>query len=105
MFHFFAILFLTISPWSICDPLPKTIINVADAPVGKPVANAKEVAALPTHFDARQRWPECARTLGKVNSQGSCGSCWAFTTTEVAADRFCIASKGWQVYFGYENPI
>ncbi len=46
---------------------------------------------LPTNFDGRQAWPGC---IGKVLNQGACGSCWAFASTEVLSDRFCIESGG-----------
>ncbi len=79
---------------------PKRIINVADAPVGVPVASLEEVAKLPKSFDGRTAWSECS-SLRHVSHQGSCGSCWAVVTTDVAADRLCIASKGiiWMMNF------
>ncbi|KAH7824513.1 putative cathepsin B1 cysteine protease [Monocercomonoides exilis] len=44
---------------------------------------------LPKTFDLRDKYPECTPLIRPLN-QGSCGSCWAFSTTSVAADRFCI---------------
>jgi len=48
-------------------------------------------ADLPTEFDSRKQWPECAF---EVRNQQHCGSCWAFSGAETLSDRFCIASKG-----------
>jgi cathepsin B len=50
-------------------------------------------AALPDAFDSRTQWPQC-RTIGNIRNQGQCGSCWAFSATEVMSDRYCIASQG-----------
>jgi cathepsin B len=47
--------------------------------------------SLPTEFDSRKQWPECAFP---VRTQEHCGSCWAFSGSSVLTDRFCIASKG-----------
>lgn len=47
--------------------------------------------ALPTNFDARDKWPQCS-TIGEIRDQGSCGSCWAFGAVEAMSDRICIAS-------------
>jgi cathepsin B len=44
-----------------------------------------------TPFDSRTQWGSCIKP---VMNQGSCGSCWAFATTEVVSDRLCIATKG-----------
>lgn len=46
---------------------------------------------LPKNFDTRQAFPGC---IGAVLNQGQCGSCWAFASTEVLSDRFCIQSGG-----------
>jgi len=47
---------------------------------------------LPTKFDARTNWPECA-SLKNIRDQSSCGSCWAFGAVEAMSDRICIASQ------------
>jgi len=54
--------------------------------------NVKQIvgADLPTNFDGRKQWPGC---IHPVLDQGDCGSCWAFASTEVLSDRFCIYTK------------
>ena len=49
---------------------------------------------LPVHFDARERWPECAEQIGRIQNQGACGSCWAQAAVATLADRLCIATHG-----------
>lgn len=45
---------------------------------------------LPEAFDGRKKWPKC---IHPIRTQGRCGSCWAFATTESLSDRFCIAGR------------
>eukprot|EP01113_Clastostelium_recurvatum_P042277 TRINITY_DN6842_c0_g1_i1.p1 TRINITY_DN6842_c0_g1~~TRINITY_DN6842_c0_g1_i1.p1 ORF type:complete len:330 (-),score=68.84 TRINITY_DN6842_c0_g1_i1:51-1007(-) len=49
-------------------------------------------ANIPTTFDSRQAWPNCT-TIGTVQNQARCGSCWAFGAVEAISDRFCITNK------------
>jgi len=43
---------------------------------------------IPESFDASKKWPHCG--IDSIRTQGQCGSCWAFTSTEVLGDRYCI---------------
>jgi len=52
-------------------------------------------AKVPDSFDARTYWKNCA-SIGTVQDQARCGSCWAFGAVESITDRFCIWSNGSQ---------
>jgi cathepsin B len=58
-----------------------------------PPAHKSNAGALPTSFSAMQQWPQCP-TIGSIRNQAQCGSCWAFSATEVLGDRFCVGSNG-----------
>lgn len=64
------------SPDVICE-----LIKVCDS----------SLESLPDNFDGRQAFGKC---IHPVRDQMRCGSCWAFSASEVLSDRFCIASKG-----------
>jgi len=55
--------------------------------------NFKVLAAedIPESFDARTQWSNCT-VISKVRDQSSCGSCWAFGSTEAFEDRQCVAT-------------
>lgn len=46
---------------------------------------------IPDSFDGRIAWDGC---LSRIQNQGTCGSCWAFATTTILADRLAIQSMG-----------
>ncbi|EFA82951.1 peptidase C1A family protein [Heterostelium album PN500] len=58
---------------------------------------------LPTNFDAAQQWPQCP-TIGAIQNQAECGSCWAFGAIESISDRFCI-HKNESVQLSFQDLI
>lgn len=60
--------------------------------VGLPKSTLSVRDDLPSHFDAREQWPQCASVIGRIRDQSDCGACWAFGTTEAFNDRYCIAT-------------
>jgi C1A family cysteine protease len=49
------------------------------------------VNGLPKNWSWREQRPEC---MGPIENQGDCGACWAFASSGLLADRFCIHSGG-----------
>jgi len=56
----------------------------------------------PTDFDARTAWPKCT-VIQKIRDQSSCGSCWAFGSTESFEDRRCIATGEDKEFSSYDT--
>ena len=54
-------------------------------------SQSEKADELPSDFDWRQAKPHC---LSPVQKQGSCGSCYAFSTASMVADRHCIKTGG-----------
>merc|ERR1711976_783383 len=52
----------------------------------------KASEAVPTSFDSRTKWNNCA-SIKQIRNQAECGSCWAFGCVESVTDRYCIAAQ------------
>ena len=52
------------------------------------VWNVPEINAFDWRADAK--YGQC---IEAIQDQGSCGSCWAFATSEVASDKWCFATE------------
>jgi cathepsin B len=62
-----------------------TIIDHEDTTFPDPTDVSESNAAS---FDSRTKWPNCVHA---IRDQASCGSCWAFGSSEALSDRFCIS--------------
>lgn len=62
-----------------------------DLPMIKSVDTIRPNIDLPKSFDGREVWKGL---ITPPKNQGTCGSCWAFASTGVLADRFNIQSMG-----------
>ena len=54
---------------------------------------AQKTKDYPTNFDWRTQ-PLGGKCIHPIRNQQKCGSCWAFSGSEVLSDRFCIATNG-----------
>jgi len=59
-------------------------------------------SSIPTDFDARTQWPGL---IHPIRNQMRCGSCWAFSASEVLSDRFAIASKAKSPVLSVEDMV
>jgi len=58
---------------------------------------------VPAEFDVRTAFPQCANINGHIRDQSSCGSCWAFGSTEAFNDRYCIATGDNSTFMSVED--
>merc|ERR1711957_653154 len=60
-----------------------------------PEGSYEGMGDIPDEFDARTKWPGLVHP---IRDQQRCGSCWAFSASEVLSDRVAIAD-------GKESPV
>jgi len=80
----------------LCGSLPTFKPSLANA-VKKGTARligADPKVDIPADFDAAANWPNCAKVIGDIRDQSSCGCCWAVAAASAASDRLCIFSNG-----------
>lgn len=70
----------------------KKLMGVREGPepIIPPTISSLSDDDLPTFFDSREKWPECASVMNIPWDQGNCGSCWAVAAAAVISDRICI---------------
>lgn len=67
------------------EELPK------DAVVSTPKA-MPGVEELPESFNGAEHWPHCEKEILRIHDQGHCGSCWAFSCSQVLDARTCVST-------------
>ena len=77
------------------DEKPHIPDEVKPKPANEDMRPKKEMITgdprLPREYNAREAFPECNP---EILNQQMCGSCWAFASSGVLSDRFCIHSNG-----------
>ncbi len=74
----------------LCGTILKTDKRFKPLPE-KSGSNFENVAAnIPDSFDSRDQWGDKCPSINTIRDQSSCGSCWAFGSTEAFNDRRCI---------------
>jgi len=91
----FELDFTQFESWTVKEFKKLLGANLA-APHDLPVVNYDNIAefvTIPDSFDAtaNSAWDGC---IHPIRDQMKCGSCWAFSASEVLSDRTCIASNG-----------
>lgn len=72
----------------------KRLLGWKPDPSKRPQLTVDRVAqSIPDSFDSRTTWPNCT-SIGAIQNQARCGSCWAFGCVEAVTDRFCIHAAG-----------
>ncbi|KAL3092762.1 hypothetical protein niasHS_007971 [Heterodera schachtii] len=98
----------------------KPLKKMANGPIETPKQQNKtqqrkaneSTITLPSKFDAREKWPECADFIGMVTHKGfngsvSCGAGWAHSAAAVLTDRICIErlKKGIRSYTNHASSF
>jgi len=76
-----------------------------DANATEAKSSGRQGGYLPQEFNSAENWPQCQREILQVHNQGICGSCWAFSCSQVLNARICIESDEGHKFDGEDAQV
>lgn len=76
-----------------------------DANATEAKSSGRQGGYLPQEFNSAEQWPRCQREIMRIHNQGICGSCWAFSCSQVLNARICIESEEEHKFDGEDAQV